>query len=499
MINESQSESPVRSQTIRISLDIELCIKVNQEDALNRTSELTDRNQLPDIIGSNNKSLEDNPENRMVESSEKENESLLSFGDYSGRDVQKETSQRRTSFSQFRMFPTVDVKANMINEGKQHSQSLEDIKGKKGEGTDNLEEKELLHRQPIELDEGQQLFIPKTLYNSGPLLIPFKQDSCGLNFSNSKEVVRNKEDILIDDESNKESEELEQDKAEEQSPFVIKLGPIKAKQDTPKRILFSHSEEVLKSLDNCLSRKSTGEHSSPTAPSWTFQNLILFLEEYYFHYRFCPDIILDLNTRERVVLTRLLNTNFKNRKKAVEDPILLRKLVCDHFNKQPNQHKGYKVTNSKRFVYRKIKTVLYQNFKNGRFRKHLSKKALDSEFFAHYFGNTTEYQYLDLEEKKAIKTLYFTYEETKIHLLWRFSEYKKDFLAVLLNFKEEMQKYYFSQKITNLRNFLESVNDRSEQEVKAAKMPFTNIPLTHSIVDLYVSDFIKAFGNHLNN
>ena len=188
MINRSESDSSIRNQTIRISLDIELCIKINPEDVLNRTSEAAERNQLADVLMSNNKSLEDNQENRVIESSEKENESMLSFGDHSGRNEREESSHKGASFSQFRMFPTVDIQKDIFNEDKQRLQQLGSLKIQQKEERENLERKEIKDRKPVELGKGQHLYIPKTLYNSGPLLIPFKQRASNLNFSNSPKL-----------------------------------------------------------------------------------------------------------------------------------------------------------------------------------------------------------------------------------------------------------------------------------------------------------------------
>lgn len=501
MINlTEQDSSSVNNQTIKIRLDIELLITVNPETNLNRTLVLSERQQETGSIESNNKSLEEIREIQEAGSSEKEKQSMLSFGDYSGKDVERSVDRNKLSFSQFKMFPTINDQDEVLREDKNHSNQSQGFKRLKKQGTESLERKNEILQRPMTIGNGQHLYIPKTLYNSRSPLLPFKQAVSDLNFSNSNinknvkntKVLEANQSTKLGKESQNTNEILKKRESKEESPFLIKLGPIISKDTTQQK-------NLLNQFEKSLSRESTREINVEKPVEWVFQNLVTFLEEYYLQYNLRPEIILRLNAREKIILIRLLNTNFKNRKRVFDDQTFLQKLTCDFFNKQPNQHKGYKVTNSKRFVYRKIKTVLYQNFKNGQFRKHLSKKALDNEFFDYYFSKAPEYQTLCPEEREAIKTLYFTYEETKIHLLWRFKVYKRDFTAILLNFKKEMQKNYFSQKVRNLKNFLESIHDRSEQDVKVVKLPFASLPLTHQVVDLYVSDFIKSFGDNLNN
>lgn len=501
MINLAQLDSSsVNNQSIKLRLDIELLITVNPESNLNRTLVLSERQQETGSIHSNNKSLEEIREIQEAVGSDKEQQSMLSFGDYSGKDVERSMERNKTSFSQFKIFPTVDGKDDVLREDKNHSNQSQGFKRMKRQETEDLEKKNKILKKPVTIGNGHQLYIPKTLYNSRSPLLPFKQAASDLNFSNSntnknvkdiKELEENRS-IKLHKESQNTNEILKKRESIEESPFLIKLGPIIPKDTTQQK-------NLLDQFEKSLSRESTRDLAVEQPVEWVFQNLVTFLEEYYLQYNLHPEIILRLNPREKIILIRLLNTNFKNKKRAFEDQTFLQKLACDFFNKQPNQHKGYKVTNSKRFIYRKIKTVLYQNFKNGKFRKHLSKKALDNEFFEYYFSKAPEYQTLCPEEREAIKTLYFTYEETKIHLLWRFKIYKRNFTAILLNFKEEMQKYYFNQKVRNLKHFLESIHDRSEQDVKVVKLPFASLPLTHQVVDLYVSDFVRSFGDNLNN
>lgn len=232
--------------------------------------------------------------------------------------------------------------------------------------------------------------------------------------------------------------------------------------------------------------------------NWEFENLNKFFSSYYLDKFFDPSLVENLNFKERIVFTRMLDVPLQKRDRLIRSNYQLLSLARRTFLTSKDDKKAYKITNSKRFVFRKIKTIMYQEFKRGEFRRHLSKKDLDRQFFNRYFSSQPEFRELCDIEKSIVETLYFTYKESKIEMVWKFREFTRDFLIVLRRFPEELMKGYFKPKYESIKIFLESLKGKDVGHLERVKPPCKKLPINHCTVELYISDFIEAFGKYLN-
>lgn len=235
-----------------------------------------------------------------------------------------------------------------------------------------------------------------------------------------------------------------------------------------------------------------------TIDTWDFKILNQFFESYYLKKDFQTELVDKFNIKEKIVFLKMIGIRNEYKQMALQDSKLLLSLAQQTLMTDKDEQKAYKVTNSKRFVYRKIKTIMYQEFKKKEFRRHLSKKDVDYQFFTYYFKNQPEYAELCDIEKKVIETLYFTYKESKIDLIWRFAKFTRDFTVILKRFPDELHKSYYTPKYETIKIFLESLNGKDVEYLRGVRPPCKKLPLNHCVIDLYISDFIKAFGKYLN-
>lgn len=226
--------------------------------------------------------------------------------------------------------------------------------------------------------------------------------------------------------------------------------------------------------------------------NWNFKRLFNFLNSYYINKNFDISSIEYFNIREKVILARMIDLFHKFNNSVSLNSDNFPKNVEKYFTRQKSGQK-YKVTNGKRFVYRKIKGVMMKKFRENAFRKHFSKKKLDEEFFNHYFRRTDNFNSLSEEEKNQLKSMLTFYDEIGLHLLWKFKAFCKDFIEILNDFEQLLQTFYFQPKLNSLKKFLEIINDENLENIKIVKLPYVRLPLPHSVIELYVSDFTRGF------
>ena len=264
-----------------------------------------------------------------------------------------------------------------------------------------------------------------------------------------------------------------------------------------KRVKQCSDMEINKDNNIELPLPIKGQKEEEKGNEWAYETLCSFLNKYYLKNDCDLEMLKGFNQKEKLILLRFVATKKISKSRAMQDMAYLTDVVKEFFLQDPKQIKGYKVTNSKRFIYRKVKAVMYHNFKQEGFRKHFGKRKTDNEFMKHYFYSNPIYDTLSKLDKITIEELFRIYEESKVSILWRFENFKQDFTAVLFNFKDEIERIYYRPKLSNLKNFLESINDKDLENVRRTKLPFLTLPVIHSIIDLYTANFMEAFKRSL--
>lgn len=264
-----------------------------------------------------------------------------------------------------------------------------------------------------------------------------------------------------------------------------------------KRVKQCTDKERNKNNNNELSLPIKEQKEDEKDNQWAYETLCSFLNKYYLKNDCDLEMLKRFNQKEKLILLRFVATKKISKSRAMQDMTYLTDVVKEFFLQDPKQIKGYKVTNSKRFIYRKVKAVMYHNFKQEGFRKHFGKRKTDNEFMKHYFYSNPIYDTLSKLDKITIEELFRIYEESKVSILWRFKNFKQDFTTVLFNFKDEIERIYYRPKLGNLKNFLESINDKDLENVRRTKLPFLALPVIHSIIDLYTANFMEAFKRSL--
>lgn len=224
--------------------------------------------------------------------------------------------------------------------------------------------------------------------------------------------------------------------------------------------------------------------------------LFTLFETFYFEGVYKRELLTELNHREQLILCKIMKVAAKEIPKLVSNSNLIT-AISDKYFSNDTKRKGYKITNNKRFVFRKIRAILYKKMQCPKLGTKASKKLRDAKFFLHYFQNAPEYSSLTSKERADVKSLLRTYEESKISIIWRFRHFTEDFSNIFFNFPQEMMKTYYMKKVSALKFCIEYMNDKSDDFILRSAVPIKCLPRPLSVIKQYMADFFNSFGEYL--
>ena len=264
---------------------------------------------------------------------------------------------------------------------------------------------------------------------------------------------------------------------------------------------FSKNSEIIKQSNkyknckntlNSLELDSTGK----VDPYWNLFRLYNLFKVFYVEGTYERNLIFELNTREQLILCKIIKVNINEIPKLVGNRELIASIADKYFGNGMKK-KGYKVTNNKRFVFRKVRAILYKNLQNLQSSAKVSKKSRDAKFFIYYFQNAPEYSKLTTKERNDVKSLLKTYEESKIGVVWKFKAFTEDFSKVFFNFPEELTKAYYLKKVCALKFCLEYLDYKDDEQILKSDVPIKCLPRPLNVIKQYMADFFNSFGDYL--
>lgn len=219
-------------------------------------------------------------------------------------------------------------------------------------------------------------------------------------------------------------------------------------------------------------------------------------ERYYLEGVYNRDIIASFTHREQLIFLKIIKVSVKDIPALLGNQEYILAMADKYFNHDAKR-KGYKITNNKRFVFRKIRSILYKRIQDARTNTKGSKKARDAKFFLMYFQNAPEYARLSPKERMNLKCLLRTYEESKISVIWKFERFSEDFSRIFFEFPSQMVDGYYTKKLNALRFYLEYLVDKNDEYILEAPVPIKSLPRPLTAIKQYMVDFYNSFGEHL--
>ena len=224
-----------------------------------------------------------------------------------------------------------------------------------------------------------------------------------------------------------------------------------------------------------------------------FKLLKLFIVLFYFHREYRPELVEFFNDKEIHVFCKFLNRSQCSVEKFLRTKEKLLVLSNKVFNGVEQRKKGYKVTNNKRFIFRKIRMILQAKLIQGKLRNKLLKREKEQLFFAFYFENCPEYAGLTEQEKSDLRLVLNTYEEKRIKVVWRFEKFGRAFAEVFVDLFSHLKESYYREKLTKMRKYINSLSGLDTKTIMKSKLPFKNLPINHNSVEEYKRDFRDSF------
>ena len=224
------------------------------------------------------------------------------------------------------------------------------------------------------------------------------------------------------------------------------------------------------------------------------KKLSIFLRLYFLKGELNNELLAEFNQYEDFMMAKMIGLDSKNIAGCLRSKNHLITFVRNHFLDNGNKPRKYKITNGKRFIYRKIKTIMYQRFKKEKLNSKQSKVDSDRLFCQYYFYSDPHFQQLSEFEKNALSKLYHVYEERFLHLLWDFKRFKEDFIRVFVNFKEELFNCYYEKKLKRLLSEIKLIKEEDFDFNRYKMKKVISLPLSHKMIDLYIKDFALTFG-----
>lgn len=254
----------------------------------------------------------------------------------------------------------------------------------------------------------------------------------------------------------------------------------------------NNEEKLLNFLKNNFTSKELFKTSNEIITKrndFSFKTLYLFLNLFFIHREYKPCLIDFFTDNEILVFCKFINfphysvERFKN---SMTQVLFLSDRV---FNGVEVRKRGYKVTNNKRFIFRKVRQIMLIKLTKS---KQL-KKEKDKFFFHYYFSSQEEFSSLNIEDMSVLKTILMIYEEKKIDLIWRFELFRKDFISVFREFRKWLASTYFKNKLIGYRRFLLRLEGKDADHIKNIQLPFKKLPVNHNRISEYMNDFERGF------
>lgn len=225
----------------------------------------------------------------------------------------------------------------------------------------------------------------------------------------------------------------------------------------------------------------------------SFSNLIVLFEELFFEGCFKNGVLKSLNHLERVVLLKFIENEKED---FLKEEVSLEKIefLCKkRFLGSENRYKGYKVTNNKRFMFRKIKDIIFKKKKKiikGKTGKILKDKDIIKIIFqkADYL-DINGYKYKDHNQ---IKKILSSYRESNLKEIFKFQDFYFLFKKTFNNFLGEMKDSYYKDKIDNLKNFFFKLSQQINLNPYDLKLPWKKLPYNHKSLLEFKNDFLNS-------
>ena len=234
--------------------------------------------------------------------------------------------------------------------------------------------------------------------------------------------------------------------------------------------------------------------------NFDFDNLFCFLKEAYFEDRFDQELLTKLSDLEIAVALKMLGFDSDQIKyilkhKTKED---INRLLYECLSGANSYENGKKLTNNKRFIFRKIRSIMIRQFLNEIGKEHVGKKEKDKLFFEHYFVNQSEFSKLTPRQRTDIKSLFSIYYENKIHILWRFKKFTNDFSSILSTFLPQVKDLYFKEALLSVKIYLEFLKTKSPNFILTSNSHLKRLPYNRKVVEGFINGFYDKFGDYLD-
>lgn len=228
----------------------------------------------------------------------------------------------------------------------------------------------------------------------------------------------------------------------------------------------------------------------------TYDQLYNFLELIYLNKNYDSTPIKSLSNSELIILCKIMKIPNKEIPSLVNDKNLVKTLFDQYYNGIESKHRNYKITNNKRFIFRKIKGLMYNNIA-GQEGFDYNRNSRDNNFFNYYFKSEPEYLGLTMKEAEALRGLLHTYEESKIKLLWRFKKFTEDFSEIFFSFAKLNDEENNKKKLSGFRFYLDCLQGQNDAAIMNAVLPPNSLPLSTLAVKKFMVDFYNSFGSYL--
>lgn len=228
-----------------------------------------------------------------------------------------------------------------------------------------------------------------------------------------------------------------------------------------------------------------------------FERLITFFSTYYLQEEYLFDLIEKFNIEERLVMLILLNRAPKSVHSNCISTPNMKKYMQNYFIKPEVRTKGYKVTNNKRFIFRRVKGLMMDDLILKLKKRKMTKAQKDKLFISYYFIEQDEYSTLSMKQKEEMEWAINFYRENKLNFIWDFKVFRESFSKYFRVLRQQLQKNYFARKITSLKRYFRSLRDKSFEEIILLKSEAPKLALSHRSIKDYMNDFVISFGRHL--
>ena len=223
------------------------------------------------------------------------------------------------------------------------------------------------------------------------------------------------------------------------------------------------------------------------------KNDFFFLKKFFyflfFDGKFNKEIFKKFTFLDRFVMSKFVSNKIDN-----ENIFLnlenLKKKIFEKFLAEKKKEKGFKITNTKRFIFRKIKNILFKKFKKE--KKDISHFLI----IKYYFFNKND-KNLKFEKKDFLKYKKFLNDFKKLEIIEisKSKKFVKDFMIIFKkkNFLKEMKKFYYQKKIDEIFFYLENLKIRKFLNFNNIMLPWKEIPYSHKSILKFRDNFEKSY------